>query len=82
MTRCDKLLQKARNNSADLPFSELERLAECYGLQANRQTGSHRIYKVPGGRPLVLQPDKGGRAKAYQVVQLLKVIEAMSQEEE
>jgi predicted RNA binding protein YcfA (HicA-like mRNA interferase family) len=82
MTRCEKLLQKARNNAASLRFSELERLAECYGLQANGQTGSHRIYKVRGGRPLVLRPDKNGRAKQYQVLQLLKVIEALSQEEE
>ncbi|MDQ4079023.1 MAG: type II toxin-antitoxin system HicA family toxin [Chloroflexota bacterium] len=45
MSRCEKLLAKARNNPQGLRFRELERLAECYGFTFSRSKGSHRTYK-------------------------------------
>ena len=51
-----------------------------------RIRGSHHFFKVPWqGQPLVnLQPGKGGMAKSYQVVQVLKALrrlEALSTKE-
>ena len=82
MANCDKLLQKARNNPAGLRFAELEKLAECYGFTLRRVTGSHHIYRAER-RPerLVAQPLKGGKAKEYQVVQMLDIIDTISNEE-
>jgi predicted RNA binding protein YcfA (HicA-like mRNA interferase family) len=82
MPKCDKLLQKARNNPAGLRFTELVQLAECYGFEFDRQKGSHHIYAQPVfNRQLVLVPDKNGKAKPYQVKQALKEIAAITDEE-
>lgn len=82
MAKCDKLLQKARNNPAGLRFTELVKLVECYGYSLDRQRGtSHGIYKAPGRIVFfVLQPTKGGKAKDYQVLQVLREIDAIRQE--
>ena len=82
MARCDKLLQKARNNPAGLRFTELEKLAQCYGFYLDRQNASsHRIYKAEGrAERLNLQPRKDGKAKDYQVLQLLRLIQKIEGE--
>jgi hypothetical protein len=59
-------------------FSELCQLAECYGFQFARGRGSHRLYKKPGRRELMNFQDDGGKAKEYQVKQLLAVIEELA----
>ena len=74
MTRRDKLLAKARANPKGLSFAELERLLTHSGFVLVRQSGSHRIWLSPAHRAIPIQPDRG-RAKAYQVVQVLRLIE-------
>ncbi len=76
MAKCDKLLDKARNSQASVTFKELCRLAECFGFALARTRGSHRIYRAPGVQETVnLQPMSNGKAKAYQVRQVLKHID-------
>lgn len=76
MGKCDKLLDKARNSQANVTFKELCRLAECFGFALARTRGSHCIYKAPGVQETVnLQPTSDGKAKAYQVRQVLKHID-------
>jgi hypothetical protein len=79
MANCDKLLQKAKNNPAGLRFAEACNLAECYGFQLSRRRGgSHHIYKYPGVMALInLQEDRNGKAKEYQVRQILDIIEEL-----
>jgi HicA-like toxin of HicAB toxin-antitoxin system len=74
MTRREKLLAKARANPGGLTFAELERLLSHSGFAFARQSGSHRIWLSPGHRAIPLQSDRG-RAKGYQVVQALRLIE-------
>lgn len=75
MGKCSKLLEKARNSAANLTFKELRGLAECYGFQLARTKGSHHIYKAPDGQETVnLQESRDGKAKVYQVRQVLKHI--------
>ena len=71
----DKLMARARRNPAGLRFSEFETLIGASGFTLRRIKGDHHIF----GRDDVLeianaQPE-GGMAKAYQVCQLLKLIE-------
>ena len=82
MATCDKLLQKARNNRKGLRFTELEKLAQCFGFYLARQGGtSHRVYKAEGRITFfVLEPDKNGKARPYQVKQVLDEIDAIIQE--
>ncbi len=73
--RCRELLDRARANPSGLRLRELLRLAECYGFNPVRQRGSHVVLSAEDApRPLVVQ-DVKGRAKAYQVRQLLDAIE-------
>jgi hypothetical protein len=76
----EKLLLKAINSPSNLRFEELCKLAEGYGWLLKRQKGtSHRLYENPSlkpeqGRRQNFQSDKG-KAKEYQVKQLLEFID-------
>jgi hypothetical protein len=74
MGKCDKLLQRARAAPASLRFEELCQLAECHGFALARQKGSHRLYKRAGEPRVMNFQDDRGKAKEYQVKQLLDVI--------
>lgn len=77
MAKCSKLLTKARQSASNLRFDEACQLAECYGFELARERGSHRIYKAPGVMALVNLQEVKGMAKAYQVGQLLALIEEL-----
>ena len=81
MRRCKRLLARARANPASLSFAELCRLAECNGWEFERTTGSHRLYRRPETRELMNFQDASGRAKPYQVRQLLGMIEDIEYDE-
>jgi len=69
-------LAKARNNPADVRFSDLLGLVEALGRQPDRTTGSHPIFGHPlGAGRLNLQPRKDGKAKPYRVRQILDEID-------
>jgi hypothetical protein len=70
-----KLLQKLLSGSKNIRFSEASSCAETFGFRLSRITGDHHIYvhsKVP---ELVNLQKVGGKAKSYQVKQLLQIIE-------
>ena len=75
MSQIEKLLRKAANNPRDLAFRELRRLVESCGYKLDIIRGSHHIFRHP------LVPDRlnlqpvGKSAKAYQVKQVLEVIQ-------
>ena len=78
MNKCDKLLEKAKNSPNNFSFYEICQLAECYDFIFQRQSGSHTIYehpilKIEQNRLMNFQNFKG-KAKPYQVRQLLKAI--------
>jgi len=51
-------------------------LLTALGFERKRVSGSHQVFKHPDVNELVtLQPDQNGKAKAYQVRQVLKMIE-------
>jgi predicted RNA binding protein YcfA (HicA-like mRNA interferase family) len=66
----DKILALARRNPSGLSFRQLEHLLTLAKWKFERQTGSHRIWKSPGGRIIPFQP-LGRKAKGYQVRQFL-----------
>ena len=85
MAKCEKLLEKARRSPNNLGFSDICKLAECYGFIFRRQEGtSHRTYAHPTlpvnmGRVQNFQ-EVNGKAKPYQVRQLLRAIENLDDE--
>jgi predicted RNA binding protein YcfA (HicA-like mRNA interferase family) len=77
MKACGDLLAKARSSPSGLRFSELCVLAECFGWRFNRSRGSHHIYKRTGYVQAMNFQDVGGKAKPYQVRQLLRAIDEL-----
>ena len=51
------------------------KLAEALGFELSRTSGSHHIFTHPAIPELVNLQEVGGMAKAYQVRQLLKLVE-------
>jgi HicA toxin of bacterial toxin-antitoxin, len=80
MPSCRSLLEVAKTNPAGLRFSELCKLAECFGWELARQRGSHRLYKRTGTMQMMNFQDVGGNAKEYQVRQLLVAIDELGLE--
>lgn len=75
------LLRRARTNPNGLRFAEACALAEAFGWTVARSAaGSHRIYKRAGVMGLVvLQEGKNGKAKAYQVRQIIRLIDELGE---
>ena len=77
MASVEDLIARMRENAQDIRFSELERVCNhVFGSPRSKAT-SHNVYKTPWqGDPRVnIQRDKGGKAKAYQVNQVLQAID-------
>ncbi|WP_045220325.1 type II toxin-antitoxin system HicA family toxin [Desulfonatronum thioautotrophicum] len=71
MTRHEKLLERAQNSPQDLTFAEFQTLLRQVGWVLDHQKGSHQIWYSPKGKRLPIQRGKSGKAKGYQVKQLL-----------
>ena len=70
-----KLLAKALSGSKNLRFSEVAVLAKAFGFRLSRTKGSHHIFVHPRVRELVNLQEVDGKAKPYQVRQLLEIVE-------
>ncbi len=77
MAKCDKLLEKARQAPKGLRFTELCKLAECFGFEFQRQRGSHHMYKHPEYPDTLTFPECTGTVKAGYVKLLLDAIEEL-----
>ena len=70
-----KLLKKALSSPANLRFEEACALARAFGFRLSRVSGSHHIFAHLNVRELVNLQDVEGKAKPYQVKQLLALVE-------
>lgn len=71
-----KLLDRARNNPRDVRFADSVSSAEAHGFVLARVDGSHRVSKHPRVRELLnMQPRKDGKAKPFQVRELMARID-------
>lgn len=70
-----KLLEKALSSPGNLRFAEALVLAQAFGFRLTRTSGSHHILTHADIRELLSLQDVQGKAKAYQVRQLLSLVE-------
>jgi predicted RNA binding protein YcfA (HicA-like mRNA interferase family) len=70
-----KILQKAIASPANLRFRDLVRLVEAFGFRLSRTSGSHHIFIHSVVEEAVNIQDVNGKAKPYQVRQVLKLVE-------
>ncbi|SFN82508.1 hypothetical protein SAMN05216219_2239 [Mycetocola miduiensis] len=83
MASAEKLEQQARESPQSLTFAEACALAAAHFGEPRKGSGSHvAIYKMPwqGDPRINLQKGDGGKAKKYQVEQLLKAIDKKREE--
>ena len=78
MSTVGKILEQMRTEPANVRFSELQRVYETYFGKPRQNGSSHAIYKTPWpGNPRVNIQNNKGKAKAYQVRQVLLAIERL-----
>jgi len=70
-----KLLKKLLSGSRNIKFADAVGIAEAFGFKLDRIKGSHHIYVHPDVPEIVNLQETRGKAKPYQVRQLLKIIE-------
>jgi predicted RNA binding protein YcfA (HicA-like mRNA interferase family) len=70
-----KLFNKLISGSKNIRFSEATACAEAFGFKLARINGSHHIYSHPEVIELLNLQDVKGKAKDYQIKQLLEIIE-------
>ena len=78
MGSIEKILDQMRSEPANVRFADLQRVCEFFFGKPRQNGSSHAIYKTPWpGNPRVnIQNDKG-KAKSYQVRQVLLAIERL-----
>lgn len=78
MASTQEILAQMRRNPKGIRFSDLAKVCEHF-FGAPRQTGSsHRVYKTPWqGDPRVNIQNAKGKAKPYQIKQVLQAIDRL-----
>jgi len=78
MPKINDILKQMVQNPKNIRFSELCKVCDHYFGEARQKKSSHRIYRTPwqGDPRINIQNDKG-KAKAYQVKQVLLALEKM-----
>ncbi|MEM6405974.1 MAG: toxin HicA [Pseudomonadota bacterium] len=76
MTNIVRIVQQMKTNPSGIRFEELKKACEYYFGKPRQSSGSHRIFKTPWpGNPRVNIQNNKGKAKRYQVKQVLLAIE-------
>ena len=70
-----KLLAKILAGSKNIRFDELVALLEAFGFRLSRVSGSHHIFEHPKVREVVNIQNVRGKAKPYQLKQVLALVE-------
>ena len=81
MARVDDIVARMRQNPKGIRFADACRVCDHYFGQPRQKGSSHRVYKTPWqGDPRVNIQNAKGKAKAYQVKQVLRAIERLEYE--
>lgn len=79
----EKLLAQMRSAPTSVRFADLVKVCDHYFGEPRQQGTSHRVYRMPWqGDPRVNIQDDHGKAKPYQVRQVLAAIEKLGRGEQ
>jgi len=82
MAGLDDILERMRRNPKGVRFRDLCKVCDRYFGHPRQKGTSHRVYKTPWpGDPRVNIQNDRGRAKAYQVRQVLKAIDKLESDD-
>lgn len=78
MANIEKLVAQLRNSPKNVKFTDLVKVCNFYFGEPRQQGTSHCVYKMPWpGDPRINIQQKQGKAKAYQVKQVLEAIDKL-----
>ena len=78
MVSIEDILAKMRRNPKGIRFNELTKVCDHHFGKPRNSGTSHRVYKTPwAGDPRVNIQNSRGKAKAYQVRQVLLAIDRL-----
>ncbi len=81
MTKVGEILKMMRQNPKGIRFVDLRKVCDHYFGDPRQKGSSHRVYKTPWqGDPRVNIQNAKGKAKAYQVKQVLNAIRRLEYE--
>ena len=81
MASSQKILDRMRREPANIRFTDLLRVCEEFFGKPRQSGSSHVIFKTPWpGNPRVNIQNDNGRAKTYQVRQVLLAIDKIEEE--
>lgn len=82
VVRIEKLLAQLRSAPTSVRFADLVKVCDHYFGEPRQQGTSHRVYRMPWqGDPRVNIQDDHGKAKPYQVRQVVAAIEKLEGEQ-
>ena len=78
MPSVNDILATMERNPSSIRFNDLCKVCDHYFGESRQRGSSHRVYKTPWqGDPRVNIQNKKGKAKPYQVKQVLRAIEKL-----
>ena len=78
----EKILKQLRAEPTNVRFADLRKVCEAFFGEPRQNGTSHLIFKMPWqGNPRVNIQDAGGKAKPYQVRQVLQAIDKLEGEQ-
>ena len=78
MAKLDEIVAQMKRNPKNIRFKDLCKVCDFYFGQPRQAGTSHRVYKTPWeGDPRINLQNESGKAKAYQVKQVLKAIDRL-----
>ena len=81
MSKIDQILARMKRHPSGIRFADLCKVCDHYFGKPRQNTGSHRIYKTPWqGNPRINIQNVNGKAKPYQVRQVISAIEKLEHE--
>lgn len=78
MDSVDDVIAWLERSPSNIKFNDLCKVCDQYFGEARQKGTSHRVYKTPWlGDPRVNVQEKNGKAKGYQVRQVIKAIKRL-----
>jgi hypothetical protein len=78
MSKIDEIISDMRQNPKGIQFIDLCKVCNYYFGKPRQSASSHRIYKTPWqGDPRINIQNHKGKAKSYQVKQVLLALEKL-----
>ena len=78
MANLDEIILQMKQNPKGVRFTDLRRICDHFFEEPRKSASSHRVYKTPWqGDPRINIQSHKGKAKAYQVKQVLLALEKL-----